>query len=223
VQLAHGIANIQNNRLPPPITGQIQTQNQFLQLLPVLQRVDELEDRSYSCEILLAEDISSRWAELRNENIRALVTSLRMNVRFRYDVLDVFAGRPGQLRFIINEKSPKQFRENLRTLLFDITSEARANGLRGRHLLVECFEDDQERAEVAEMYKVWEEETFPQLVSAVGMSIDPAVWTTFDDTPFGDEELASLERQFERMRAMNTRYLELALNRYRELLLASKA
>jgi hypothetical protein len=222
VQLAHGIANIRNDQFPPPITGQIQTQRELFHLLPVLNRVDELEDQTLNCEILLAEGITSAWAKLNDENIRALVTSLRMTVRFRYDVIDVFAGRPGTLRFITN-RSPRKFREVFRTLMFDISSEARASGLSGRHILVDCFDDPQERAEVAKLYQEWEEQTFPQLVSAIGMSSDPEVWTTFDDTPFGDDEIAALEGRFNQMREMNTRYLELALNRYRELITAGRA
>lgn len=220
VQLVHAIKDINSNRTPQPITGTIEIPTEYTNLLPVLHRVDELENHSYECEILLADGITSNWAALREPRIRALITSLRMTVRFRYDVIDEFAS---DLRFRVKELGPRRFRESFRNLIFDIITESEAHGLTDSDILIECFERNEEHTEIAEIFREWEEEIFPQLFLAIGMSPDQSVWTKFDDRSFENNEIQEMDRIFDRLRSLNTRYLILALQRFRDLIASGDA
>jgi hypothetical protein len=212
VQLAHAVNDIHNDHVPQPITGTIEIGRLKASLLPVLSRVDEVEDHSYRCELLLADGITSRWAGLQRGHIRALLTSVRMAVRFRYDVIDRFAN---EVRSIIAELGPRRFRETLRNLMFDIITESQAHGLGDFRLMLSCFESESVRDEIAALFGVWGERIQPRLFTSLGMSPDPSVWTQFDDSPFEDDAIEEIERCLAELREANTRFLMLTLERFK--------
>lgn len=218
-QLVHALKDIYNHRTPQPITGNIEMPEADENFLPVLCRVDELENHSYECEILLTDGITPRWAALEDPPTRALLTSLRMTVRFRYDVLDEFR----QVAWQVQRLGPRRFREKFRNLLFDIITEAAAHGLAQRQLLIECFEQGEVRVEIDHMFDEWEKEIHPRLFSALGMSPDPAVWTKFDDSPFKTHTIEEIDQCLTRLRQMNTRFLVIALQRFKDLVSSGDA
>lgn len=219
IQLVHALKDIYNNRTPQPITGNIEMPDVDENFLPVLCRVDELENHSYECEILLTDGITPRWAALRDPPVRALLTSLRMTVRFRYDILDEFR----RVSWVVQRLGSRRFREKFRNLMFDIMTEAEAHGLDQRELLLECFGDREDRAEIDTMFDEWENEIHPRLFSALGMSPDPSVWTKFDDSPLEQGAIREIEQGLTRLREMNTRFLVLALQRFQGLISAGDA
>ncbi len=219
-QLVHALKDVHDDHVPQPITGNIEIHSEQLNLLPVLARVDELANGSYQCEILLANGITSRWTALREPSVRALLTSIRMTIRFRYDVLDQYMGK---VRFVINEQGPESFRNEIRNLMFDIITEAAAHGLSDEQLMVQCFEHEQERERINQFFGEWNDEIHPRLFGAIGMSPDPSKWSQLDDRQFEDGEIQDIEDCFARLREINTEFLVMALGRLQSYIESGRA
>lgn len=107
--------------------------------------------------------------------------------------------------------------------MYDIVTESEVHGLTSPELMVDCFDSEEDKNEIREIYAKWGDEVFPCICDATGMSPDKETWTEFDDSEISDDQVQLLDMALKELRPMNTRFLILTMQRYQELIQSDEA
>ncbi len=193
-ELAEAVYVASKGNLPKAAHGLFYSQRGEKVYRPSLYRVDELADGSMIFKVLFEEDISWRLDDVPKYHA-ALLTSLVMATRFKYELLEKYRG---ELEGLAGEEADSAF-GSIRKTIRNIESEAAARGLMDQKSLVKVFKKhDQEK--IRGMYKQWD-------------VVRSAVLTALDD-----HDAAALEGQLEALSSMNHEYLTLASERYHHIM-----
>jgi len=155
-------------------------------------------DESYSCEFLVIDDVGGPAVGLTGE-LLALLTSIRMSFRFRYDIVERFEGMSTQS---LSSDQRKKIALQVHTLLSDMTAEALRRGYLDRAHLLNSFEEV-ERNRVSKLLNYWTV-LKTELYAALGLSLDGSVVAT---DGLAGPKLTRFRDALETVKLMNQEFL----------------
>ncbi len=176
---------------------------------PVLHSVDKLPSGAFECEVLLVPDVGGQWQNVPDQ-VAALLTAIRVTIRFRHEVIEPFSGQIEQLK---RRYGPLETRDRLRMAFYSILKEAESRGLLDRQLISGAFEASDERATIDSMFDQWIS-IKQRVFNAIGMSPSDEVWTEFTDEPIGDDNIQVINQSLAELKEMNSRFLVMASRQY---------
>lgn len=186
-----------------PLQALVYNEHTNARYRPVLNRIEQRYDGVTLCEVVLAPEVGGL---LRNVDPKeaALLTSLRMAYRMRFDFIDQFCGFP-------RVKSTRSSRQEMRNALLNIIVEARTRGnLNDAKQIMDGFSSRADRRAVKAMFEEWDSlaEKFWEAIK-----FDPVahVWKVDKTYPLDDDEIEQLEEVLEKMDRINAGYLRLAI------------
>lgn len=194
-ELAEGIYMAARGEIPTPIQAIFHSRRDAKLYIPNLYRADTKADGSIEFKVLFQEEVSWQLYKV-PEQMRCLITSLLMATRFKYELLGNY--RPK----IANGNTSQLFQKycmEIRQVIEQIEGEATSRGLLERANLVESF-TGRDREEVDGMYEQWY-----NIRNKLYLALK-----TYDHN--------IIRKSFETLETINRRYLELATQRYHEMI-----
>ena len=166
---------------------------------PMIYRTDfALDGSTCECRLIFIESLSRGASREQPEDVRVLLTSLRLAIRLRWEVIERFHTRLETL----HAESPKAaIGAELKERLEVIQQESESLGLLDREKLVKVF-PEHERQKVDEMYDEWEE---------LGATLFDAEKIIDRDRRYSDMEVA-----LGRLAKLNEDYLRMATKLFSE-------
>lgn len=195
-ELARAMKSVSKGDLPRPVQALFHPLRGTGMYRPTLYRVDKLADGSIKFKVLFCEDVS--WqVEDAPANMRSLLTSLLMATRFRYELLKKYLGHDGKLMM----REPKdEGCQDICQVILSIEAEASSRGLLDRQSLVEIFKSVEDQQAVSKMLDGW--------YNIRGQLLDDLKEIKCD----------SMEQQLNKLADMNSQFLLIAVQRFKELL-----
>ena len=157
-----------------------------------------LDGSTCECRLIFIESLSRGSSREQPEDIRVLLTSLRLAIRLRWEVIERFHTR---LETLHAENPKAAIGAELKERLEVIQQESESLGLLDREKLVKVF-PEHERQKVEEMYDEWEE---------LGATLFDAEKIVDQDGRYSDMEVA-----LGRLAKLNETYLRMATKLFSE-------
>jgi hypothetical protein len=166
---------------------------------PMIYRTDfALDGSTCECRLIFIESLSRGSSREQPEDLRVLLTSLRLAIRLRWEVIERFHTR---LETLHAENPKAAIGAELKERLEVIQQESESLGLLDREKLVKVF-PEHERQKVDEMYDEWEE---------LGATLFDAEKIVDQDGRYSDMEVA-----LGRLAKLNENYLRMATKLFSE-------
>jgi hypothetical protein len=108
-------------------------------------------DNTYCCEFLVIDDVGGPTINLPRD-LLALVTSIRMGLRFRYELIEDFSDTDLES---LTAREKRETVEKIRRRIFDLMLEADARGLVTLADLLQSFDNDFERSRIRQLINKW--------------------------------------------------------------------
>ena len=146
IELCESIKKAASNTLFKPIQATFENYGRGKNYLPMLYAMDERTDGSIEdFKILFVEEVSARiYNKHIPKSIQALMTSLRLAYRFRWELIERFK----------NIEITKEHIQQFKDILERIENEGRSRGLLDPSKLCANF-NQEESNEIVDMYKKW--------------------------------------------------------------------
>jgi hypothetical protein len=190
-ELAKAAYDASRGDIPDAIQATFRSLNDHRVYRPTLYRVDHLADGSIEFKVLFVEDVSFQISDV-PRNLRHLITSISMGVRFRFEVLGKYAGRLDDDFDLICQR--------LEHAIDYVIQESKSRGLMNKSELISVF-SQVDQPKIRAMYEQWESDIFPGIFDSLQQR---------DRTRVG-QYLDALEK-------VNREYLEIATKRFHELM-----
>lgn len=194
-ELAHAIYTAANKGIPKPIQAIFHSRKDAKLYIPNLYRADTMANGSIEFKVLFQEEVSWQLYKVPGP-MRCLITSLLMATRFKYELIGHY--RDKVANGYHSATFPKYCME-IRQVVLQIEGEAASRGLLERSNLVESF-NAVDRREVDGMYEQWYE-------------IRARLFQALDV-----KDQNTIRQSFLELEKINLRYLELATQRYHEMI-----
>lgn len=178
---------------------------------PVIRRAYELQNGEIQCEVLLVEDVGGQLQNV-DPRLGALLTSFRMAIRIRWEVIKPFLGQVAPLAAF----DARKLRFDLQTCLNNIFTEAEYRGVYSAQDIYKSFDQIADQTAIVGMAT-----TFPPLYArlwrAIGFADPGCTFGEVSAAPLSPEDIAALEGALRDLEAMNRQFLEIAARRTRDL------
>jgi hypothetical protein len=204
-----------NNRVLP-IQGVIFVGNGPKRYRPIVSRAREQYDGAINCEVLLVEDVGGPLQNV-DKKIGALLTAIRVAVRIRWEVVRPFSSK---IRLLASDDA-KKLRFDLQTCFNNIFSEAEFRGSYSLSDVWEAFEDrlvqsgEQACSDRAAFLKINEnfKDLYPKIWRSIGFADEKETFGEVSSQPFSEDDLKLLESELEKLRIINSDFLDMAVGR----------
>ena len=158
-----------------------------------------LDGSTCECRLIFIESLSRGASREQPENIRVLLTSLRLAIRLRWEVLERFHNK---LETLHAERPKAAIGAELKERLEVIQQESESLGLLDREKLISVF-PEKDRQKINEMYDEWED---------LGVTLFDAEKIVDQDKRYSDMEVA-----LGRLAKLNETYLRMATHLFSEM------
>jgi hypothetical protein len=167
-------------------------------------------DGSYRCEFLVVDDVGGPALGL-SRQLLALLTSIRLAFRFRYELIKRFANEPD----ILSDADRRSRIQEIPRIIDNLTRESESRGNITAEDLQDAFDNENDGERIGKLVSHW---PFlqEQLYSGLGLSVD--------GTPVSDQGLIGPNLQkyriaFESLRLLNVEFLSLCCARVSRMML----
>jgi hypothetical protein len=207
-EISHAIYRISDNSRLRPIQGTIFVEQGPKRYRPVISHAKQLTTDRIFCEMLLIEEVGGPLQNV-DKHLAALLTSIRMAVRIRWEII-----RPFSLLANIEllAHNPKKLRVDLQTCLNNIFLEAEFRGNFSPSDLWSAFESDADRSKIDAMIEDWPP-LYSKIWQILGFNDVTETFGEVSDQPFTREEIVSLGARLHELEKMNSNFLDLAFAR----------
>lgn len=198
---------ISNDNRVPVIQGMLFAGQGPKRYRPVVGHAKEISPDVVRCEVFLVEEVGGPLQNV-DKNIGVLLVTIRMGTRIRWEIVRPFASRVRDLARI----DPRKLRADLQTCLNNIFSEAEFRGSYSPADVWTVFDKDDEKARMLDMIST-SKAVFDDLWRGIGFE---DVSDTFGDVstePFGEKDIALLDKQITALARMNADFLKMAVER----------
>jgi len=178
---------------------------------PVINRVKALTKNRIRCEVLLIEDVGGQLQNV-DKPLGALLTSIRMAVRIRWEIIRPFASNVRRLA----QLDAKKLRFDLQTCFNNIFLEAEFRGYFSPEDVMNAFESDEQDRIITmtdRFYKIC-----PDIWKGIGFSNATETFGEVSDQPVTEDDLALLETGLSELRELNEEFLSIAATRAEALI-----
>ena len=195
IELCESIKKAASNTLFKPIQATFENYGRGKNYLPMLYAMDERTDGSIEdFKILFVEEVSARiYNKHIPKSIQALMTSLRLAYRFRWELIERFN----------NIEITKEHIQQFKDILERIENEGRSRGLLDPSKLCANF-NQEESNEIVDMYKKWWELRNDRNDGQLDQAME-------------NEDGEKIQQLLPIMAGINRRFLNLAATRLQEL------
>jgi hypothetical protein len=195
IELCESIKKAASNTLFKPIQATFENYGRGKNYLPMLYAMDERTDGSIEdFKILFVEEVSARiYNKHIPKSIQALMTSLRLAYRFRWELIERFN----------NIEITKEHIQQFKDILERIENEGRSRGLLDPSKLCANF-NQEESNEIVDMYKEWWELRNDRNDGQLDQAME-------------NEDGEKIQQLLPIMAGINRRFLNLAATRLQEL------
>jgi hypothetical protein len=204
-EISRAVHNIYNNNRVLPLQGTLFVEQGPKRYRPVISYANELSAEQIHCEILLVEEVGGPLQNV-DKPFGALLTSVRMAVRIRWEIV-----RPFVIESTVRElaDNARKLRLDLQTCFNNIFIEAEFRGNYSPQDVLRAFESNEEKQKVRVMIKEWER-IYKEIWKSIGFDDLMETFTEVSEQPFTEQEIASLEAGMGRLERMNSDFLEMA-------------
>ena len=211
------IKSVDSVRYPPVQTIATDAENKN-RYRPVLLQTDKTPENKYEFQIVFPDEGGWTPDNLLTEELGTLTPSILLSLRWYHEIIEAYGGRIAASQ---DQYGPKQFKEKMRWSLFNLMKEATARRLTERDHLLRVFDCDEDKSLLGGLYDEWEQSCVPALWSGLGMALEDAVWTDFDETPIDDDTMKNMENKLSRLKEIIHEFLAIASRRFAELVKAT--
>lgn len=199
-----------DNRLLP-IQGTIFVGNGPKRYRPVISHAKEIAAETINVEILLIEDVGGPLQNV-DKDFGVLLTTMRMALRIRWEIVRPFASRISPLARL----DPRKLRFDLQTCLNNIFSEAEFRGTFSVADVWTAFDDPGDKERILQMISS-SGDVFGKLWQSIGFSNPTETFGEVSSKPFNQADELLLEKGLTELRQMNSDFLEMATVRLQNL------
>jgi hypothetical protein len=207
-EISHSIYKIYDNSRVRAIQGTIFVEQGPKRYRPVISYAKELASGRIFCEILLIEEVGGPLQNV-DRQLGALLTSIRMAVRIRWEIIRPFAL---VAKIELLARNPKKLRFDLQTCLNNIFIEAEFRGNFSPNDVWSAFESDADRSKVDAMMKAWPP-LYSEIWQRLGFNDVTETFGEVSNQPFTREDIVSLEAGLHELEKMNSEFLDMAIKR----------
>jgi hypothetical protein len=194
-----------------PIQGTIFVGQGPKRYRPGISYAREVSIQTIECEILLIEEVGGQLQNV-DKNLGALLTSIRMAVRIRWEIVRPFSSNIRPL-----SRDPAKLRSDLQTCLNNIFSEAEFRGTYSSADLVTAFESEEDMTKIE---KIIDDSgsIFEKLWRGIGFTNTKQTFGEVSTKPFSPEEINLLGVGLKELKRVNKAFLEIAVVRSEALI-----
>ena len=211
-ELSRAIWGIYSGNIVRPVQGIIFVDQGPKRYRPVIDRAKALTKDRICCEVLLIEEVSGPLQNV-DKLLAALLTSIRIGVRIRWEIIRPFASKVRQLAKL----NAKKLRFDLQTCFNNIFLEAEFRGHFSPEELVSAFESTDDQDKIMAIMEEWGQ-VYPDIWRGIGF---PDLTETFGEVsnqPMTDADLALLETGLCELKKLNREFLDIAATRLEVLI-----
>lgn len=211
-EISRASYSICNDNKPLPIQGTIFVGDGPKRYRPVINHAKQVSSDLVSCEILLTEDAGGPLQNV-DRNLGVLLTTMRMAVRIRWEIVKPFTSRIDNLA----TENPKKLRSDLQTCLNNIFSEAEFRGTYSSSDVTVAFDKDEEKTTMRQIINA-SEKTFQRLWRSIGFDNMSETFGKVSASPFSAKDKKLLNDGLAELGDMNARFLGMAAIRLDQLI-----
>ena len=207
-EISRALYKIHGNSRVRPIQGTIFVEQGPKRYRPVISYAKELSADLISCEMLLIEEVGGPLQNV-DKRLGALLTSIRMAVRIRWEIIRPFV-LDGNIERLARD--PRRLRFDLQTCLNNIFLEGEFRGNFSENDVWSAFEGSADRSKIDAMIKDWKP-LYSKIWQSLGFNDVAETFGEISDQPFTDHDIASLGTGLHELAKMNSDFLDMALAR----------
>jgi hypothetical protein len=200
-----------DNRLLP-IQGTIFVGNGPKRYRPVISNAKEIVAETINVEILLIEDVGGPLQNV-DKDLGVLLTTLRMALRIRWEIIRPFTSKIGPL----SRLNARKLRFDLQTCLNNIFSEAEFRGTYSPADIWTAFESPEDKDKFLNMGSA-AVDAFDKLWQGIGFPNPTETFGEVSNQPFAQADEILLETGLSELQQMNRDFLEMAAVRLQALI-----
>ena len=205
-EISRALYAIYKNDRVLPVQGTIFVGQGPKRYRPVLSCAKELSLEKIGCEILLIEEVGGPLQNV-DKQLGALLTSIRMAIRIRWEVVHPFASNIQRLA-----RDARKLRFDLQTCFNNIFMEAEFRGNFSPDDVVGAFERREEQSIIEGMIEEWDH-TYRKLWESIGFKDVTYTFGEVSDQPLTEQEITLLEAGMRELAKMNRDFLKMAVAR----------
>jgi hypothetical protein len=206
---AYSVCN--DNRLLP-IQGTIFVGNGPKRYRPAISHAKEVAAETINIEILLIEEVGGPLQNV-DKDLGVLLTTLRMALRIRWEIVRPFTSRVAAL----SRLDPRKLRFDLQTCLNNIFSEAEFRGTFSPADIWTAFENPRDKDSILKMIGD-SRDTFRKLWQSIGFNDPMETFGEVSSQPFSKADEILLETGLGELQQMNSDFLQMAAVRLQALI-----
>jgi TIR domain len=207
-EISRALYQVHDNTRVRPIQGTIFVEQGPKRYRPVISRAKELSSDRISCEILLIEEVGGPLQNV-DKRLGALLTSIRMAVRIRWEIIRPFVHDSNIERLA---RDPRRLRLDLQTCLNNIFIEAEFRGIFSENDVWSAFESSADKSKIDAMIKNWKP-LYSKIWQSLGFKNLIETFGEVSDQSFTDQDIASLGAGLQELEKMNSDFLDMAVAR----------
>jgi hypothetical protein len=205
-EISRSIFCICTNNKVSSIQGVIFVGNGPKRYRTVISHAMEQYTGAISCELLLLEEVGGPLQNV-DKRIGALLTAIRVAIRIRWEVVRPFSSK---IRILARDDARK-LRIDLQTCFNNIFSEAEFRGSYSLSDVWEAFEESDQTA----FLKIDNDfrELYPKIWRSMGFLGEQETFGEASSRPFSEDDLTLLEAGLQKLRIINSAFLDMAVGR----------
>ncbi|HEY8650787.1 MAG TPA: TIR domain-containing protein [Chthoniobacterales bacterium] len=207
-EISRALYGIYRNKRVLPVQGTIFVGQGPKRYRAVVNNAKELSADRISCEVLLIEDVGGPLQNV-DKPLGALLTSIRMAVRIRWEIVRPFVLK-SNLRILAT--NARKLRYDLQTCFNNIFIEAEFRGNFSPDDVWCAFETRADQSKFQTMIEEWGH-TYAKIWRGIGFEDVTKRFSEVSEEPFSDQEIALLEAGMRELEKMNSDFLDMAVSR----------
>jgi len=211
-EISRALYSVCNNNRVLPVQGTIFVEQGPKRYRPVICHAKELSTDRIRCEILLIEEVGGPLQNV-DKRLAALLTSIRMAVRIRWEIIRPFV-LESNVRILAG--NARKLRVDLQTCFNNIFIEAEFRGNFSPTDVWSAFESTTDKRKILSMIEEWSQ-IYAEIWRSIGFTDLKETFSEVSDQPFAAQDIVSLEVGMRKLEKMNSDFLDMAIVRAKVL------
>jgi hypothetical protein len=206
-ELSRAVYAIHNRNIVHPTQGILFVEQGPKRYRPIISLARELTNDRIRCQIALTEEVGGQLQNVDNR-LGALLTSIRLAVRIRWEIVRPFASNVrAQARV-----DARKLRFDLQTCFNNVFLEAEFRGYFSEKDILNAFERDEDKKKVLRIMEKWKT-TYPKIWRGIGFLDVTETFGEVSEQPMTPQDRSSLESGLRELESLNRDFLSLAVAR----------
>jgi hypothetical protein len=206
-EISRAVYGIYHHNIVHPVQGIIFVEQGPNRYRPVINHAKELTKGRICCEILLIEEVSGPLQNV-DKQLGALLTSIRMAVRIRWEIVRPFASDVRTLA----QLNARKLRFDLQTCFNNVFGEAEFRGYFSPEDVLNAFESAADKAKILAIINEFNQ-TYPKIWQGIGFLDVTETFGKVSEKPMTDGDLSLLESGLQEFKRLNRDFLGMAVAR----------